>query len=344
MIDGNCDLPHGLPLEPCLRGRQLGRVPAHVDPHGDRRENPGDPESLGGQVAEVPAEQGNRDLDRWVVELPPQPADQVADREPDRDPAHDVQHEAAGCGREREAPGHDRRDGEPVRDQRGAVVDEALAFDQRDQPAWQAEPQRDRRGRGRVRGRDERAQHEGLWPVEARDHGMGNPRHREHRRQHEPDREQPDRPDVRAELPERGEVGGAVEERGQDGDEHEIRLQLHLWGARDEGDRDPAEHKQDRVRDAEELGKSEQQQGGGEQCREQRAVAGGEAHRHGRPRHAAERSARAASRSRCHHRATNRRFPLLMFAAAVLVTAACDSTESPRWARPQVRRRAPRSL
>ena len=65
----------------------------------------------------------------------------------------------------------------------------------------------------------------------------------------EPDREQPDRAQVGAQVAQRGEERGAVEERRQDADEDEVGRQVDLGQARDEAEREAAEHEQDRVRD-----------------------------------------------------------------------------------------------
>ena len=54
-----------------------------------------------------------------------------------------------------------------VGDERGRVVDQALALDQRDEPSRQPEPRRDRGRRDGVGGRDDRADHEADRPGEA---------------------------------------------------------------------------------------------------------------------------------------------------------------------------------
>ena len=68
------------------------------------------------------------------------------------------------------------------------------------------------------------------------------------RQEHEADREQPDRPDVRAQVAQRGEEGGTVEERRQYADEHEVGWQIDLGQAGHEAEHEPAEHEQDRIR------------------------------------------------------------------------------------------------
>ncbi len=59
-----------------------------------------------------------------------------------------------------EGAGDHRRDGDAVGHQGGGVVEQALPFEERDHPARQPHPVRDRRRRQRVRRRHDRAQHE----------------------------------------------------------------------------------------------------------------------------------------------------------------------------------------
>ena len=67
-----------------------------------------------------------------------------------------------------------------------------------------------------------------------------------------------DRLQVRPELPQRGEEGRAVQERRQDGDEDEVRRQLDRRDPGHEPEREPTDHEQDRVRDADSLGDDDQ--------------------------------------------------------------------------------------
>ena len=81
----------------------------------------------------------------------------------------------------------------------------------------------------------------------------------------EADREQPDRPYVGSQVAERGEEGGAVEERRQHAEEDELRLELDVRHSRDDADRQPAEHEQDRIRDAQSRGDREHRRDRAEQ-------------------------------------------------------------------------------
>ena len=64
-----------------------------------------------------------------------------------------------------------------------------------------------------------------------------------------PDREQPDRPQVRAQVAQRREEGGSVEQQRQHADEHEVGWEVDLGQAGHEAEREPAEHEDDRIRD-----------------------------------------------------------------------------------------------
>ena len=75
----------------------------------------------------------------------------------------------ASSGRER--AGDDRRDGDAVGDQRRRVVDQALALEDRDDPARDAEPAQDRGRRHGVGRRDDGAQGERRRPLQRRARG-----------------------------------------------------------------------------------------------------------------------------------------------------------------------------
>ena len=122
----------------------------------------------------------------------------------------------------------DRGDDRRGRRRGRAVVDEALALDDRDDSTRHAEPLHDRRRRDRVGGGDDGAEHERGRPREPGHDLVRDDGDDDHRQQHEPDGEQPDRPQVRPQVAQRGEERGAVEERRQDPDEDEVGRQVDL--------------------------------------------------------------------------------------------------------------------
>ena len=276
--DEEDDLPDRLALEPRLRRRQLGRVPAHVDPDRDRRKHAGDVQRVRGEIREVPAEDRDRDLDRRVVEPAADLPDDEAGRQADEDSADDVEDEASRGRGEREAAGDDGDDRHAVDDQGGAVVHEALALDEGDQPPRKPQPLGDRGGGGRVGGGDDRTEYEGRGPGQLRDDGVGDDCDRDRRGQHETDGEERDRDSVGPELAQRGEEGGAVQERREERDEHEVGRELDRRHARHEAEREAAEDEEDRVRDPDDLRDREQRGAGDQEPQEDHAVFGAEVH------------------------------------------------------------------
>ena len=274
--DEEDDLPHRDPLEPRPRRRQFQCVPTEVDARAHRGEHARDPERVCRQIGEVAAEDRDGDLDRRVVDTASDLTDHPADREADGDPAGDAEDEVPGSGRERKAAGHDGEHRVAVRDERGAVVDQALPLDEAADPTGEPEALRDRSGGRGVRRRDDRAENERHRPREPRNDGVGDERDEHHGQQHEADRQKDDRLQVRAELAEGREEGRAVEERRQDGDENEIRGKLDLGDPRDETEGEPAEHEEDRVRGPHPLGDDDQRSRRGEEDEEDEAVFGGE--------------------------------------------------------------------
>ena len=165
-------------------------------------------------------------------------------------------------GRERSRDGGDDRRAE--QHERGAVVDEALALDDVDQPPGHTEPPADRGGGGRIGRRDDRAQDERLRPAEVRDR-VRDERDPDHGQDDEPEGEQRDRSQVPAQLAQAGAERGVVEERRQDADEHDLRRHRHLRHAWPEGEQEPAEDEQDRVGDPQRPGEHEQHRARDEQ-------------------------------------------------------------------------------
>ena len=70
----------------------------------------------------------------------------------------------------------------------------------------------------------------------------------DHREQDQSDREPEERRQVRAEIPDRGFGRGGEEERWQEDEQDEVGLELDARKARDEGQREAAQHEQCRIR------------------------------------------------------------------------------------------------
>ena len=262
--DEDEDLPESVPGEPRALGRQLGCVPAHVDADRDGGQHAGDAGGGRRKIREVAAEHGDRHLDRRVVDTAAHLPHDPADPEPDRDPAGDVQDDPARRVEQRERSADGRADRGLVEHERGSVVDEALALDDRDDPPRRAQARRDLGRRERVGRRHDRPEREGDGPRKS-DPRVRDDRNRDHRRGHEPERQQRDRPLVRAQVAQRGEERAGVEERRQDGHEHDVRGQRDLRQTGDEAHHDAAEHEQDRQRQPQRRREREQRTEGHEQ-------------------------------------------------------------------------------
>ena len=151
-------------LKPHPRRGDLRRAPAEHDPDGDRGEHARRADRLGGQVARVAAQQRDRDLDRDVVEPPADLGDDPADGQADQHAGDRAEHELEPGLQQREAAADGGRDRDAVGDERRAVVDEALALDDRDDAARHApagarrsSPRRGRWARRSRRARTRRA-------------------------------------------------------------------------------------------------------------------------------------------------------------------------------------------
>ena len=80
------DRPEPVALEPRVDGRQLRRVPAHVDACRDDGEHSRHAERSGRQEGDVAGQERDRHLERRVVDAEADEADHPSDHEPDRDP------------------------------------------------------------------------------------------------------------------------------------------------------------------------------------------------------------------------------------------------------------------
>jgi hypothetical protein len=242
------DRPHRVARHPLPCAGDLGRAPADVDADRHGREHARRAHALGRHVGRVAREDRDRDLHGRVVEPLADLRDHPPDREADGDPAGRAEHELQPGLRQRERAA-DRADRHAVDHQRSAVVDQALALDDRVQAAREPEPPADLDRGQRVRRRDDRPEREGRRPRQPVDQRVRHDRDRARRRDHEPDRHQGDRAQVVLEVAQAREERGAVEQRRQEDHEHELRLELDVRQAGDEAHHEPAEHEQDRIRD-----------------------------------------------------------------------------------------------
>jgi hypothetical protein len=201
-------LPDGLVLQP-RRVAALGGVEAEIEPRHDDGEQAGGVQALGEQVDPERHEQAERALDVRVVEPDPDAVHQPAGTEPDGGTADRRQREHPRPLRHRDPGARGHRDEDAEQGQRGGVVDQALPAEDRHQPAGQAEPAADGQRGHRVRGRDDRAQHQAGGERQPRDDPGRDQPDGDGGERDQADGEQCDRPGVGADV-----AVGRVERRG----------------------------------------------------------------------------------------------------------------------------------
>ena len=169
----------------------------------------------------------------------------------------------------RERAEDDGRDGDAVEDEGRGVVDQALALQDRDDPAGHAQAAQHGRRRDGVRRGHDRPQRERRRPLELLDEQARDEPDGDRREQHEPDRELADGPDVRLEVPDGRAERGPEQDRRQEQQEDQLGRQLDGRGVGQLGEEQPqaqpAEDEQDRVGDPDPPGDVRQRDREGEQ-------------------------------------------------------------------------------
>ena len=246
-------LPGRQPQDPAA-GSQDRAQPAADDEAGrDRREHARQAESIGREIGRERDDDRDQDLDRRVVEPPKDLARDTTDDDADGDPADRGDDEPGQRFGEDEA-GADGEHRGPIGDQRGRVVEQRLAFDERPDDPRRPESAEDRRGRQRVGRADDRTERERGRPAQAGDERVRHHRDEDHREQDQADREADERREVRAEIADRGFGRGGEEQRRQEDEQDQVGLEVDAGKARDEGQRETAQHEQCRIRHADAAG------------------------------------------------------------------------------------------
>ncbi len=188
-----------------------------------------------------------------------------AEREAERGAARADEEEVVRGVAERERARHRGRHGGAVEHERGAVVDEALALDERHDALGHAKAAEDRGGGDGVGGGDDRAEHEGRAPAQAGDDRVGDHGDGAGGEQDEDAGQQRHAGRVGAQVARGGEPAGRVQERRQEDEEDHVGRDLDLRHARQVADADAREHEQERVRDLQRTGDPHGSGGDGEQ-------------------------------------------------------------------------------
>jgi hypothetical protein len=141
--------------------------------------------------------------------------------QPDHDAAAGGQYEPP-CDPEDADRGEDRSRRGPQGHQGGGVVEQALALEDRDDPARHAHLAGDRRRGDGVRRGDHGTEREGSGRGDAGDDRPGHQADEQGREHHRPDCHDPDRLPVRAHVDQRGAQRGGVEQGWQEADQHDV--------------------------------------------------------------------------------------------------------------------------
>ena len=233
--------------EPGARAQHFGGMPAAEQPRREHRHDPGSVDGIGGQIGGEGQDDAPDRLEIGVAQQAVDEFEQRGDDEPDqRAPRRDEQ-ELHHRRRDREAPGRDRLHREGEQHERGRVVDDALAFDQRHHPARRAEPAHDRDRRGRVGRGENGAQGHRRAERQARDQPMREQADRGHGRHDEADRQDEDRAQALAEFAPGQMQRRLVEDRRQQHGEDDFGRDADLRQAGRQRERGAAEHQRDRV-------------------------------------------------------------------------------------------------
>jgi len=252
------DVPDEIALQAGAAREDLRRADAHVDACRDRGQDPGSADGVGRNERGIAGEQRDRHAHLGIGDVP---ADLGG--EPPHGQAHGhspggSQYEAqAGVG-ERETPGYHGGDRHAVGHQRGHVIEQALPFDGADHPPGGIQAAHDRRRGERVGRRDDRPEHEGGGPGQARNERVRGPGDRAHRREHQSNRAEGERAQVGPEVAEVRIDRRAVDQRRQEDHQHDLRVKLHLRQAGNEPEQSPADDQRDRIRHRQTAGKHTQ--------------------------------------------------------------------------------------
>ncbi len=244
------DEPARIGAEADVGGQDLVLVPAHRETRGDGRDDARHMHGFAGDIG-GPAQEDRDQHDEHAVlqalgEENPACGDQRADDHPaDRDEGEAL-HGFAGM----EHAAERRGDGEAEEDQARRVVEQALAFEQRFEPARQMNALQHRARRHRVGRRYDRAQCEAGGPGQVGQDHVHDHADDERREHHRADSQRQDAGKVAAKAAERGEIGAVHQQRRQEEHEREFGIERDLGQAGDEGECAAADEERGRGRPA----------------------------------------------------------------------------------------------
>ena len=160
---------------------------------------------------------------------------------------------------ERERVHRDRANGEPVDQQRGGVVQQALAFEDRQDAMRRPELPQDRRRRRGVGRRDDGAERDRRRPRHRRHERADHPRDGDRRQADADDDEARHRRPVVPQIARRGVVGRVQQDRRDEERQRQLRLEHELGRARHEREDRAAEREKRGIRRADPAGDGRQE-------------------------------------------------------------------------------------
>ena len=222
-------------------------------------------EILRREVGEKRQHQRDRALQLRVLDAAPHRNGEPAGDESECDRTESDDHEVHRSIRHRELARRDGRQRRRVDHERGGVVEQAFAVDDRDDVARQSKALQHGDRRQLVGRRDDGAENERRGPRHAWDDRVREDRDRGRRHEDEPERE---RRDLTAVLPH--DVGGRgdrfpIQQRREKDQQHEVGVELDLRQPRYEPEHEPAGNQRDGIRNIEALRQRDERDGNRQQ-------------------------------------------------------------------------------
>ena len=223
---------------PRARRGLAGGVAGDGDREADHGEHPGQLHRLGGD----PEAEGSRELQHddagRLIDAAQDPQVDERGERPRHEAADDTDQEGRRHLGKGEMAGHRRRHAEPVDQQRGGVVQKALAAQDRGEAVRQGDVVEHRQRRHGVRRSDDRPEHDGGSERHVRHEPQSDRRDRRGRRRHRADGEPGDGAGIAHEITQRRAVAGIHQHRCEEQGERQLRVEREARHAGHEGEPD----------------------------------------------------------------------------------------------------------
>ena len=252
-------VPYGDDLEAAAGAERVGPELTAEEACGRGRKHTGDADPLRGEIGCVAGEELHGELDRRIVDPSLHLDRDRSDGHADGDAAGRGDGERVGAARDAEALRRDRTDGDPVDDDPGRVVGQALALEDREDGRGQPNLAGDRARRQRIGRADDGAEHERCAERQLGREPVGGESDADRREEDEAHGEDADRPEVPHELAPPQPRARAEEERRQKDLQDQVGRDLDV--------RQPGQDRQDQTAEGQErrIGQSQPSRHGREQ-------------------------------------------------------------------------------